>query len=411
MTRHTSNQRTVVVTGATGYLGSEITARLLERDQRSILCIARAGSADDALRRVREAVSGALGRDLRPCELSRLRCVRGNIETAYFGLAPSVHDSLAAQVQEIYHCAASTRLDRTLRDARRANVRGVQTVHALAAQAATHGAFRRLHHVSTAFVSGKVSGSVSAVPVSCDDKHARYRNTYEQTKAEAEQWLASRSIVPTTVYRPALIVGNSRNGRTTSWTAVHFAINLMASQWLRFTPGNASSRLDCVPGDFVADAILALGSRDEANGEIYHIVSGGRALSVHQLVEFVHAGISAHRPDVSRPATRILGPIQWRLRSLACTGLLTGRRRRALQKYRECEPYTRLDCVFENERECCVLAESGVSLPDPRTFFPHTVDYALQKNEFLRAAERTGSIALGTAFAWVRWPKMADRLV
>jgi thioester reductase-like protein len=369
--------QTVLLTGATGYLGSEIAARLLERDHRSILCPVRAPSAEQAAIRVREAVAATLGRPLDMRERERLRAVRGDIETAYFGLAPSVHDSLAADVEEVFHCAASTRLDRPLRDARWTNVRGVQTVYAFAAQAASQGSFRRFHHVSTAYVVGKTDGEIRPQPLSDDDRELGYRNTYEQTKAEAERWLQNRSILPTTIYRPTVIVGDSRTGRTTSWTAVHYAMSLMASKWIKFTPGESSSRLDCVPGDFVAEAILALGAPEESAGEVFHITSGANALSVHELVEYARRGIDRHFGD-EYSAPKVLAPWRWRLTSAAGRCLASGRRRRAIDKYGKCEPYTRLRCVFENEREQRLLARAGVRIPQPSAFFPRTVDYALQ---------------------------------
>jgi thioester reductase-like protein len=369
--------RTVMLTGVTGYLGGEIAARLIERDHRQVLCPVRAPSAEQAAVRVREAVAAALGRPLDIRETERLRAVRGDIETAYFGLAPSVHDSLAADVEEVFHCAASTRLDRPLRDARWTNVKGVQTVYAFAAQAASQGRFRRFHHVSTAYVVGKTDGEIRPKPLSVDDRDLAYRNTYEQTKAEAERWLQSRSILPTTVYRPTVIVGDSRTGRTTSWTAVHYAMSLMASEWIRFTPGASSNRLDCVPGDFVAEAILALGAPAESAGEIFHITSGASALSVDELVEHARRGIERHFGD-ARSAPKVMTPWRWRIASAAGRCLASGRRRRALDKYGKCEPYTRLRCVFDNEREGRLLACAGVRIPQPRDFFPLTVDYALQ---------------------------------
>lgn len=366
----------VLLTGATGYLGSEIAARLIERDHRQVLCPVRAPSAEQAVARVRDAVAAALGRSLDMRERERLRAVRGDIESAYFGLAPSVHDSLAADVEEVFHCAASTRLDRSLRDARWTNVRGVQTVYAFAAQAASQRKFHRFHHVSTAYVVGEADGEILPRPLSGEERNFSYRNTYEQTKAEAERWLQSRSILPTTVYRPTVIVGDSRTGRTTSWTAVHYAMSLMASEWIRFTPGASSNRLDCVPGDFVADAILALGAPAESAGEIFHITSGASALSVDELVEQARRGIRRHFGD-ERSAPKLITPWRWRIASAVGRCLASGRRRRALEKYGKCEPYTRLRCVFDNERERRLLACAGVRVPQPGEFFPLTVDYAL----------------------------------
>ena len=72
--------------------------------------------------------------------------------------------------------------------------------------------------------------------------------------------------------------------------------------------------------------------------------------------------------------------------ALAARCFVSGRRRRALERYGKCEAYTRLACVFENRRERRLLAEAGVRIPQPAAFFPRTVDYAF-RNRFGRAAE------------------------
>ncbi|HVY60981.1 MAG TPA: SDR family oxidoreductase, partial [Planctomycetota bacterium] len=185
-----------LVTGAAGHLGGALLETL------------RREAAPDVRFRalVRE-------RPLDP-ELARgCEVVRGDLER------PETLDlaALAEDVTDVFHCAAATRFDLPLEALRRANVGGTAAALAIARRAAAGGRFRRFHHVSTAYVGGGVEG------VFRENDAARVsaaRNGYERSKGEAEA-LVHVSELPFTVYRPSVIVGDSRTGRTTSYNVLY----------------------------------------------------------------------------------------------------------------------------------------------------------------------------------------------
>ena len=201
----------IVLTGSTGFLGSHLLQRLLERDGRRIVCLVRAESADGARQRGVAAFEESNQRSLTPSEAQRIRWQRADLEEARCGMSTIRWQALADEVTEIFHCAASTRFDLPLDEAQRINVDGVIHLHALAAAAARHHAFGRFHHVSTAYASGRTSGLVGPDHLPTD-RARNFRNTYERTKARAERFLRAQADVAVTIYRPSIVAGDSVSG-------------------------------------------------------------------------------------------------------------------------------------------------------------------------------------------------------
>ena len=94
-----------------------------------------------------------------------------------------------------------------------------------------------------------------------------YRNTYEQTKAEAEALVRSRlGSIPGVILRPSIIVGDSRTGVTSSFKMMYWPLKIYARGLWRTVPGYPDAVLDIVPVDFVAAAVARLAFDDAALG-------------------------------------------------------------------------------------------------------------------------------------------------
>ena len=157
----------VVLTGATGFLGMEVLARLLERTDRDVVCLVRA--PDEAAARQRlDGVLGALYRDPSSYR-SRVSALHGDLTSGIS--APR------GQIDVVCHCAASISFDLPLEEAREINVEGTRAMIELARGVAA----RRFVHVSTAYVAGTHAGRFTE-----EQRGDTFRNTYEQTKCEAE---------------------------------------------------------------------------------------------------------------------------------------------------------------------------------------------------------------------------------
>ena len=212
--------RVVLLTGATGFVGTEIAVRLLDRDDVTLVCLVQAATDDAALREARRAWHGR--GQLADAIGARVQIVAGDVTRPSLGLAPDAYATLVRRVTHIVHAAATVRFDESLEELRRTNVGGTANALALArAVHADHG-LERLLHVSTAYVAGHRGGEVGE-----DDLSDRFgfENDYERTKYEAERLVRdAMTDLPVTVVRPAMIVGDSRTGEITTFNTFYVLV-------------------------------------------------------------------------------------------------------------------------------------------------------------------------------------------
>jgi nucleoside-diphosphate-sugar epimerase len=195
--------------------------------------------------------------------------VEGDITRTGLGVAPGILP--LDDISEIFHLAAVYDLSVGRDLAMRVNVDGTRNVLDLAARCAS---LRRLQYVSTCYVSGRHRGAFLETDLA---KGQRFNNFYEETKYLAEVEVQERMAagLPATIYRPAIVVGDSDSGATQKYDGPYFVI-----QWLLRQPALAlmpvvgnprATRLNVVPRDFVVDAISYLSAWPESVGRVYQL--------------------------------------------------------------------------------------------------------------------------------------------
>jgi thioester reductase-like protein len=276
------------VTGFPGFLGSELLPRLLRRDAAATaVCLvqdrfhALAAERADALVAADPSLDG------------RIRLVVGDITAPDLGLGAE-RDALAASVTEVYHLAAVYDLSVPRDLALRVNVDGTRHVCDFAAAAP---ALRRLHYVSTCYVSGRYAGIFREDDLVKDEQP--FNNHYEETKHLAEMVVRERMAggLPATIYRPSVVAGDSRTGETQKLDGIYFVI-----RWILRQPGPvavvptlgdpASVRFNVIPRDVVVDALAELSWRDDTVGQCYALADP-EPLTITQLLTEIEA--AAHR--------------------------------------------------------------------------------------------------------------------
>ncbi len=213
----------------------------------------------------------------------RVELVEGDITLQDLGLGDRT-SRLARATTEIYHLAAVYDLTVSRELGHRVNVLG--TRHMLQfADGCTDLA--RFQYVSTCYVSGRYP-----VIFSEDDlgKGQEFNNFYEETKflAEAEVQDRTRAGLPTTIYRPAIVVGDSRTGETQKYDGPYFVIRWLLRQprWavLPMVGNPHQTRLNLVPREYVVDAIAHLSGLPHSRGRVYQLADP-EPLTVHDIVE------------------------------------------------------------------------------------------------------------------------------
>jgi thioester reductase-like protein len=378
MTANTHSERTVLVTGSTGFVGAELLSRLLLDSATSIVAPVRAPSDAAARARGLAVLEDVLARPVSVDEARRVTWVAGDLEQRRLGWNHLTWRSWAERVNEIYHCAASTAFDLPLEQAQRINVGGLLQIHAFSVVAAALGDFRRLHHVSTAYAAGRTMWNVRAGETLPPDEERCFRNTYERTKARAERFLRDYAEVPWTIYRPSIIVGDSQSGRTRSWNVCYAPMRLIAAGRLRMVPASARAILDYVPVDYVADGILALGQRSDTAGKTLHLTAGEQSCAVSECLRLIDEGVARHK-GTTPARTAVIGPRRFEL-LVKSLRLLRPRTAESLERFRVYVPYTQVETQFQNVEEATMLREEGIRQPVYADYFPRIVRYALERD-------------------------------
>jgi nucleoside-diphosphate-sugar epimerase len=322
----------ILLTGATGFLGMEVLARLLERTEREVVCLVRARDAEAAEARL-DGVLAALYRDPSPYR-GRVRALPGDLTSGV--------EAPGEDIEVVCHCAASISFDLPLEEAREINVEGTRAMIELARAAGA----RRFVHVSTAYVAGTHSGTFTE-----DMRGDEFRNTYEQTKCEAERLFDEVSGMDVAIARPSIVMGESGTGWTPAFNVLYWPLRAFARGLFEQVPARPDGRVDVVPVDYVADGIFALIESD-ATGT-FNLVSGESAAKVDELAELACAHFDRPKPPYVQ-AGGSAGAV-------------------ADEHGAVYFPYFDMDVVFDDTRTREVL---GLQAPRVRAYFDTLMDYA-----------------------------------
>jgi thioester reductase-like protein len=260
--RKAAVSRHVLFTGFPGFIGARLIPRLLElAPETTFHCLVQEKFLAPA-----DASVAALGKK-HPGTKGRIHLVVGDITAPGLGLAPARARDLAKTLAGCFHLAAVYDLAVARDVGMRINGEGTKNVLEFLAGAR---AFERLDYVSTAYVSGTAVGTYREADL---DVGQRFKNFYEETKFLAEV-AVRESGLPAVVYRPGIVVGNSKTGETAKFDGPYFSLNAMGvlpSPGVFIKVGTGEAEVNLVPVDFVLEAIARLSTWPGAIGKTYHL--------------------------------------------------------------------------------------------------------------------------------------------
>ncbi len=201
---------------------------------------------------------------------------------------------VAEEVTAVMHCAASISFDLPLDEARQINVEGTREIIGFAREAKSCGRLDRFIHVSTAYVAGITEGTFRERQL---DAGQEFRNTYEQTKWEAEHVVNDAADLDPVIARPSIVMGESTSGWTPAFNVLYWPIRAFSRGLFESVPARPEALVDVVPVDYVADALVFL-LEDTSSSGVVNLVSGREACSVDDLVGMTSAAFGRERPPV-----------------------------------------------------------------------------------------------------------------
>jgi nucleoside-diphosphate-sugar epimerase len=374
----------IFLTGSTGYIGAHVAANLLDGHGASLNVLVRARDPREAQLRLWNAMQLHLDfpRFYEYLQ-TRVRVFCGDLTSPGFGLGRDEYDRLVHTTDSVIHCAASLNR-KSEKSCLNVNLRGTLEVLTLARHAEHYHGLRRFSQVSTVAVAGQRNHEVVTEDHSIDWDRSDY-DPYARTKKFCEHMMrVLLPDTPKTVFRPSIVLGDSRYAETTQFDMVRSFVFLAGLPALPFRP---TDKIDIVNVDFVADAIATLHQKDQPQHDIYHLSSGLESQTFRQLTTALAAEQNKRGPVflpfLERPFA-------------ATVNVLCGRkgpvgRGAALMKV--FMPYLVWNTVFDNTR---VTAELGRK-PVPFSRYSYPLLKFSRENQFEYRYKPWPAAAGGTA--------------
>ncbi len=327
--KRASRSSRIFLTGGTGFLGSHIAASFLEAGYPVCLLVRpdKGLSARERIDRLLDWHGVGVG------SRRNLRLVEGTLEAPGLGMNAGVRSVVLETTDEIIHCASNTLFSEKKRAAvEAANIDGL--LNALDLAADSRCIF--FHHLSTAYVAGRKTGL--CLEESADS--GEFTNVYEETKARGEKLAAERcrrAGIRLNIYRPTIVYGDSRTGRSIRFNAVYHPVKMavflkdlytgdirddggkkagligvrLQSDGRLFLPlrirTGPGGGINLIPVDFFTRAFLALWEECREGG-IFHI-AGSRQKRIDDIIEYAKVffrlqGIESYCPAAGREEPR-----------------------------------------------------------------------------------------------------------
>jgi thioester reductase-like protein len=283
----------IFLTGGTGYIGAHIAANLLEGHGAALNVLVRAKDPPEAQVRLWHALQLHLDfpRFFEYLQ-TRIRIFRGDLTLPGFGLARDEYDRLVHTTDSILHCAASLNR-KSEKSCLNVNLRGTLEVLTLARQIEHYHGLRRFSQVSTVAVAGRRSHEVVREDTSIEWDRSDY-DPYARTKKFCEHMMhVLLPDTPTLIFRPSIVLGDSRHPETTQFDMVKAFVFLAG---LPVLPFRATDKIDIVNVDFVADAIATLHQKQQPQYDTYHLSSGIESQTFRELTSALAAAQNKRGP-------------------------------------------------------------------------------------------------------------------
>lgn len=271
------------LTGGTGFIGHNLIEHLLHR-RGNIYVLVRSGSKGK-LKKLSEKWG---------VSAKRVIPVTGDLSKPFLGIRPAKRRELEGQVQHFFHLGAIYDLKADAASQQAANVEG--TRHAV--QLAEAIKAKRFHHVSSIAAAGLYQGIFRE---DMFEEAAGLENPYFRTKHDSEGVVRHDCKIPWRIYRPGIVVGDSRTGEIDKADGPYYFFKLIQKmrrampQWMP-TIGIEGGRINIVPVDFVVRAMDHIAHMARQDGKCFHLTDPNPKRIGEVLNIFAEA---AHAPQMT----------------------------------------------------------------------------------------------------------------
>ena len=257
----------IFLTGATGFLGSQLLYELLTTTNATISCLVRANNLDAGWERLKDKLqtSGLWSEDFS----SRIIPIVGDLGISSFGLSASQYNNLSQEIDVIYHLGVKVHHLLSYALLKNANVLGTEEVLRMASLAK----IKPVHYVSTISVFSTSQSDQPILESATVDPRHLLKSGYVETKWVGEQlvWEAAKRGLPVKVYRPSRIGGSSKTGISNFDDLLSRFIKGCIQ--LKHFPTWEGFEENLIPVDYASKAIVYLSQKEDCFGKAFHLIN------------------------------------------------------------------------------------------------------------------------------------------
>jgi NAD(P)-dependent dehydrogenase (short-subunit alcohol dehydrogenase family) len=353
------------VTGATGFIGKRLVKKLLERKGSVVHFLIRKES-EDKIAGLREYWGSTAARTVP---------VFGDLTSKKLGASAEDVKKLKGQVDHFYHLAAVYDLSADEESQIAVNIEGTRnTVEFAKAIDAGH-----FHHVSSIAAAGLYEGVFRE---DMFDEAENYEHPYFLTKHESEKIVRKECKVPWSVFRPAMVVGDSHTGEMDKIDGPYYFFKLIQRMRQILPPwmpavGLEGGRVNIVPVDFVVDALDHISHKANINKQCFHLVDPvgyrvgdvldifSRAAHAPKMGLFINAALLGFIPKSVKKGLMAVAPVR-RIRSAVLKDL-------GLPE--DILTFVNYPTRFDNRETTAALKGTGIEVPNLKDYAWRLWDY------------------------------------
>jgi NAD(P)-dependent dehydrogenase (short-subunit alcohol dehydrogenase family) len=352
------------VTGATGFIGRFVVARLLTQDAESqVFALVRPGSEYKL-----DAIRERLGVDA-----NRLVAIRGDLTRKLLGISKRDRDDLGGRIDHFFHLAAIYSLGVDEKSQRYANIEGTRN----AMKVAESFKASCFHHVSSIAAAGLYEGCFTE---DMFEEAGPLTNAYLQTKHESEALVRQECKLPFRIYRPSMVVGDSATGEMDKIDGPYYLFKLVQKlgdlipTWFPLI-NLEGGYFNIVPVDFVADAMVHIAHQPNLDGQCFHLTAD-RHYHLGELMNLI-AGVADAPKAPLQISQGVFDSVPGIIRRGARSPirLLMNQALESLDIPAEAMQFMTYPTTFDNSHAKAALADTRIEAPELEAYAQQLWDY------------------------------------
>jgi thioester reductase-like protein len=249
---------TIFLTGFPGFIAGRLVKELATAETQFFLLVQKS-FIEKAMKDV-EKLSAE-----NKIPLENFAIIEGDITKENLGMSEDDLQTVLEETTSVYHLAAVYDLAVKKEIGYSVNVEGTKNVNEVVKKIKN---LRRYNYISTCYVAGKRGGLIHENDL---EHNSGFQNYYEETKYLAEVEVEKlKTDYPITIFRPSVVVGDSKTGETVKYDGIYYVINyirMFPALFRLINVGNDLVKVNLVPVDFVVDGIVALAKDERAVGK------------------------------------------------------------------------------------------------------------------------------------------------